>query len=171
MGKVTDGQVKELRRQLRGGSSLQRAAMKAGLDRKTASKYREGKMPRERRAERVARDWRTRPDPLAAVWAEVQTELERSPGLQAQTLLGWLQDRYPGQYGNELLRTLQRRVRQWRGLHGPAKELFFAQVHEPGRLGSSDFTSMNHLEVTIAGQRFDHMVCVARTSIASITVT
>ncbi len=155
MARITDAQVKELRRQLQGSSSLQRAALKTGMDRKSAAKYREGKMPRERR---TARSWRTRLDPLAAVWPEVQAELERAPGLQALTLLTWLQERYPGQFGNELLRTLQRRVRQWRALAGPAKEVFFTQVHEPGRLGSSDFTYMNNLEVTIQGQRFEHMV-------------
>ena len=155
MASITDAQVKELRRQLQSSSSLQRAALKTGMDRKSAAKYREGKMPRERRA---ARNWRTRLDPLAAVWSEVQAELERAPGLQALTLLTWLQERYPGQYGNELLRTLQRRVRQWRALAGPAKEVFFTQVHEPGRLGSSDFTYMNNLAVTIQEQRFEHMV-------------
>ena len=60
--------------------------------------------------------------PLATVWPELQAELERAPGLQALTLLAWLQERYPGQYGNEVLRTLQRRVKQWRALEGPAKE-------------------------------------------------
>jgi Mu transposase, C-terminal domain len=155
MAKITDAQVKELRRQLQRELSLQKAALKAGMDRKSAAKYREGLMPRERWK---TRNWRTRPDPLATVWPEVQAELERAPGLQAQTLLGWLQDRYPGQYGNELLRTLQRRVKRWRALHGPAKELFFTQVHEPGRLGSSDFTHMNDIGVTIQGQRFDHLL-------------
>jgi hypothetical protein len=155
MARITDAQVKELRRQLRRGSSMQRAALKTGMDRKSASKYREGKMPTERRKPRT---WRTRLDPVAAVWPQLQAELERAPGLQAQTLLAWLQERYPGQFGNELLRTLQRRVRQWRALAGPAKEVFFAQVHAPGRLGSSDFTSMNDLDVTIQGQRFEHLV-------------
>src|SRR5271154_2448970 len=155
MARITDAQVKELRRQLLSSSSLQRAALKTGMDRKSAAKYREGKMPRERRTPRI---WRTRLDPLSAVWPQLQAELERAPGLQALTLLTWLQERYPGQYGNDLLRTLQRRVRQWRALAGPAKEVFFTQVHEPGRLGSSDFTYMNNLEVTIQGQRFEHMV-------------
>src|ERR1051326_3588005 len=144
MASITDAQVKELRRQLRRCSSLQKAALKTGMDRKSAAKYQEGKMPSERKS---ARTWRTRIDPLAAVWPEVQAELERAPGLQALTLLALLQERYPGQYSNELLRTLQRRVRQWRALHGPAKEVFFTQVHEPGRLGASDFTNMNALEV------------------------
>jgi hypothetical protein len=68
------------------------------------------------------------------VWPELQAELEGAPTLQALTLLALLQERYPGQYGDELLRTLQRRVKRWRALDGPAKELFFTQVHEPGRL-------------------------------------
>ncbi len=101
MGRVTDAQVKELRQQLRRGSSLKRAALKAGMDRKSARKYREGKMPRERRLERV---WRTRLDPLGAVWPELEAELERAPGLQAKTLLSVLQERHPGQYADELLR-------------------------------------------------------------------
>ena len=119
MARITDAQVKELRRQLQGNSSLLRAALKTGMDRKSAAKYREGQMPKERR---VARTWRTRPDPLAAVWPELQAELERAPGLQAQTLLALLQDRYPGQFGNEQLRTLQRRVKQWRALAGPDRK-------------------------------------------------
>jgi transposase len=156
MAGITDAQVKELRRQLQFGASLQKAALKTGMDRKSAAKYREGKMPNERR--KTTRSWRTRLDPLASVWPELQAELERAPALQALTLLTLLQERYPGQYGDDLLRTLQRRVKQWRALHGPAKELFFRQVHEPGRLGSSDFTHMNDMGVTIHGQRFDHLL-------------
>ena len=57
MARITDTQVKELRRQLQRRSSLQKSALKTGMDRKSAAKYREGKMPSERR---VPRDWRTR---------------------------------------------------------------------------------------------------------------
>jgi transposase len=56
------------------------------------------------------------------------------------------------------LRTLQRRVKGWRATEGPAKEVFFDQVHHPGRLGASDFTHMTSLGVTIGGQLFDHLV-------------
>jgi transposase len=71
--------------------------------------------------------------------------------------LAWLQQRYPGQYADTLLRTLQRRVKWWRATSGPAKEVFFAQVHEPGRLGASDFTHLTSLGVTIQGQPFAHL--------------
>jgi hypothetical protein len=53
---------------------------------------------------------------------------------------------------------VERRVRQWKAQHGPAKEVFFSQVHEPGRLGSSDFTHMEKLEITIEGQPFPHLL-------------
>lgn len=156
MAVVTDAQVKELWKWLQREASLKKAAMKANMDRKTARKYRDsGQVPSQ---SRKARTWRTRLDPLTVVWEELEVELARAPGLQAKTLLEMVQQRYPGRYPNSLKRTLQRRVKQWRALHGPAKEVFFAQVHEPGRLGASDFTHMNRLGVTIQGQRFDHLV-------------
>ena len=66
-----------------------------------------------------------------------------------------LQRRFPGRFADGQLRTLQRHVKQWRALQGPAKEVFFAQVHDPGRLCASDFTHCTDLRVTIAGQPFD----------------
>ena len=53
-------------------------------------------------------------------------------------------------------RTLERRVRAWRAVHGPEQEVIFRQVHEPGRMGLSDFTEMSDLAVTIAGTPLDH---------------
>jgi len=41
-------------------------------------------------------------------------------------------------------------------LHGPEQEVIFRQVHEPGRLGLSDFTDMGHLGVTVAGVPLPH---------------
>jgi transposase len=154
--RVTNAQVKELRLWLHQGASLKMAAMKAGMDRKSARKYREpGPLPSESRR---SRSWRTRRDPLAAVWPQLEEMLTREPELQAVTLLVWLQSAYPEAYPDAVRRTLERRVRIWKAQHGPAKEVFFAQVHEPGRLGASDFTHLSSLGVTIAGQPFDHLV-------------
>ena len=58
--------------------------------------------------------WRTRADPFAAVAHEVQQWFLVGPERTAQSLLQELQARYPGQYPDGLLRTLQRRVRLWR---------------------------------------------------------
>ena len=55
-----------------------------------------------------------------------------------------------------MLRTLQRRVRQWRALHGAEREVYFAQEHPPGRLGLSDFTVADDLGVFIGEAEFAH---------------
>lgn len=153
----TDRQVRRLRALLKTGKSLKAAAMRADMDEKTARKYREaGKLPSEIGV--WPRTWRTREDPFAEVWDEVCEQLETSPGLQAKTLFAWLQRKYPGRFEDGQVRTLQRRLRQWRATAGPAKEVFFAQIHHPGRLAASDFTHMGSLGVTLGGQPFDHMV-------------
>jgi hypothetical protein len=126
------------------------------MDEKTARKYRRAaRMPSEL-SER--HDWRTRLDPFAMVWESVHQRLTEHPGLQAKVLFAWLQAEHPGQFQDGQLRTFQRGVRRWRAMHGPEKEVFFSQVHEPGRLCASDFTRMGSLGVTIARQPLDHMV-------------
>ena len=154
--RVADAQVQHLRKAFRQGASLSLAAMKAGMDRKTARKYC-GSEPLPSEAA-VPHTWRTRPDPLIDVWPALEQLLQREPSLQAKTLLEWLQREYPGGNWQQCRRTLERRVRQWRAQHGPDREVFFAQVHEPGRLGASDFTHMDSLAVTIQGQALPHLV-------------
>ena len=71
--RVTDAQVKELRHWLHQGAPLKKAAMKANMDRKSARKYRDAqRLPSEMRRPRT---WRTRVDPLAAVWPELEAML------------------------------------------------------------------------------------------------
>ena len=136
--------------------TLASAAAKAGMDEKTARRYLQlGKLPSEVRPER---SWRTRSDPFEEVWEELRRKLELHPQLEAKTLLEYLQRCYGGQFADGQLRTLQRRVKAWRALEGPAKEVMFAQVHRPGQLCQSDFTYMNKLGVTIGGERFDHLL-------------
>ena len=84
--------------------------------------------------------------------------LESDGALNAVTLLEELQRRYPGDYYTSVLRTLQRRVHQWRAVHGPEREAYFAQEHPPGRLGLSDFTVCDELGVIIAGAAFAHRI-------------
>jgi hypothetical protein len=137
--------------------SLQVCADKTGMDAKTARKYRKlGKLPSELRADH---DWRTRADPFAGVWPWVAEQLSVNPGLEAKTLLEALQRLHPELgLADGQLRTLQRRVKRWRGLEGPGQEVFFAQVHHPGRLCQSDFSHMTTLGVMIAGQTLEHLV-------------
>lgn len=132
------------------------AAMKAGMDEKTARKYREiGKLPSELKQEH---NWRIRKDPFGDVWDGIKVMLTINPGLEAKTIFEDLQRKQPGRFADGQLRTLQRRIKHWRTTEGPAKEIFFAQVHKPGELCQSDFTHMNKLDVTIGGIPFDHMI-------------
>ena len=49
-------------------------------------------------------------------------------------------------------RTLERRIRHWQAVAGPAREVIFLQDHPPGRQGLSDFTGAPSLGVGIAGR-------------------
>ena len=153
---VTDREVRRLMELLGKGMSLVAAAAKADMDEKTARKYRSlGKMPHELRVEHF---WRTREDPFEDFWAWVEENLKINPGLEAKTLFEDLQRRHPGRFADGQLRTLQRRVKIWRALQGPPREVFFPQVHKPGELCESDFTSMSSLGVSIQRQPFDHLL-------------
>ena len=88
--------------------------------------------------------------------AEVIPLLQSDCRLNAVTLLDELQRRHPGHYDSGVLRTLQRRLRQWRAVHGAEREIYFAQEHPSGRLGLSDFTVCDHLGVQINGAAFAH---------------
>jgi hypothetical protein len=137
-------------------SSLATAAAKAGMDEKTARKYRDAdRLPSQMRGERT---WRTRADAFREVWPRIEGYLEVNPGLEAQFVFAHLQRQEPGRFADGQLRTLQRRFQLWRGLAGPPREVYFPQRHEPGQLCQSDFTDLSGLGVTIAGQRFDHLV-------------
>lgn len=153
---VTDRQVKKLFELLWRGMSLRDAALRSGMTEKTARRYRNvGRLPSEVKREHT---WRTRKDPFEEVWAEVEEQLRLNPQLQATTLFDWLGRKYQGKFDEGQLRTLQRRIKQWRATEGPAKEVFFSQVHHPGDLCATDFTHMSSLGVTISSQPFDHMV-------------
>lgn len=153
---VTDNQVRRLVRLMQSENSLAVAASKAGMDQKTARKYvRSGKLPSEIKPDH---HWRTREDPFAEVWQEVRSKLELNPGLEAKTLFEDLQRRYPGRFQDGQLRTLQRKVKRWRALEGPPKEVFFPQEHRPGELCQSDFTHLSSLCVTIRRQHFRHLL-------------
>ena len=78
--------------------------------------------------------------------------------LAAPTVLEWLDERHPGRFNASHLRTLQRRIRDWRALNGPEREVYFEQKHPPGREAQMDFTHCDSLKVTIGGEPFAHMV-------------
>lgn len=153
--KITDHQVQKYK-QHRLKLSQAAAAAKTGVSERSARRIEHSEaLP----SQREARAWRTRADPLSAVWdSEVVPLLKSDGALNAVTLLEELQRRYPGNYDTTVLRTLQRRVRQWRAVFGPEREVYFAQVHPPGRLALSDFTVCDGLGVIVAGAAFAHRI-------------
>ena len=83
---------------------------------------------RERRVQ-PPRTWRTRADPFAGVWCDVLSWLQEDPDASAMALLGRLQEAEPDRFSRAQLRTLQRRVQQWRGIM--AEKLVYATAGEP----------------------------------------
>lgn len=153
---ITDRQARLLMSLRNEGVPLVTAAAKAGMTVPTARKYqRAGGAPSQLKREH---DWRTRVDPFAEVWAEVEELLERDGGLQAKTVLAELQRRYSGRFPDGRLRTLQRRFRRWRARQGPAREVYFPQVHVAGEQGQSDFTDAGALGIVIGGEVFRHLL-------------
>jgi len=129
------------------------AAAKSSFSSSTA--YRIEQDPRLPSQKRTPRS-RRRPDPLAGLFdEEVVPMLEASPGLRPVALFEEMRRRHPD-LPLGVRRTLERRVRAWRAVHGPEQDVIFRQTHSPGRLGLSDFTDMASLEVSVAGRRLPH---------------
>ena len=151
-----DGEIKLLLDERGKGVSQKLAAVRVGVSERTARKYEQaGKLPSQMRQPRMHR---TRDDPFVDDWPWVEAQIREDPALQAKTLFALLCAAFPGRYQEGQLRTLQRHVQAWRVRHGPGQEIMFPQVHLPGRMAQSDFTSMNALGVSLAGTPFPHLV-------------
>ncbi len=151
---VTDQQVR-VYMQDRHRHSQRTAAARAGFSERTGRRIEtDPRLPSQRQPERG----RTVPDPLAPVWeALLLPILENDPAVQAVTLLRHLQLTDPEAFPDDRIRrTLERRVRDWRALHGEARDVIFRQTPEPGRMALSDFTDAQELGVTVAGVPFAH---------------
>ena len=129
------------------------AAAKAAIS--VASAYRiegERRLPSQKQVPRGRR----RPDPLIHLFdAEVVPMLKAAPAVRPVAIFEELRRRHP-QLPEGVRRTLERRIRAWRAQQGPEREVMFRQVHEPGRMGLSDFTEMGDLGVEVAGVPLDH---------------
>ena len=154
-GKIIMQQQKELYMKSRSqGDTQELSASKAGISLSSAKRIDNSKSVHVNKHKRGIKK-----DPFEEVWSsELVPLLEKHPSLQAITLLDDLQERYPEKYDPNMLRTLQRRVKEWKGVHGPAKEIMFRQEHPPGWQGLSDFTCCNSLRVTIRGEYLPHLI-------------
>ena len=86
--------------------------------------------PTHRKVPSEPRWWRTRKDPFKSVWREVLLWLDDDPDTTAKMLFERLQEQYPGRFIPGQLRTLQRRIREWRQVM--ARELVYAGLEESG---------------------------------------
>ena len=75
------------------------------------------------------RHWRTRKDPFEGVWRDALLWLQKDPDINARVLLAKLREAYLGRFEDAQLRTLQRRVKDRRGVM--AKGLLYAGSDEP----------------------------------------
>jgi len=161
---VTDEQVKLFRKKRMEGKKQEAAAAAAGMTLRTAQRWGSGPLPSQKKTSRA---YRTRPDPFAEVWEKDVVpllELDKDRKLQAKSVLKELRRRHPGKFPRSTLRTLQRRMRDWRATSGPPKEVVFPQDHPVGREAAFDFTHCAELGVTIAGEVFDHLLFTLKAS-------
>jgi hypothetical protein len=80
--------------------------------------------PTHRHGDRPDRCYRTRKDPFEGVWADILLWLQEDPEATAKSLLERLHKEHPGRFPDGQLRTLQRRLREWRRVM--ARELVYA---------------------------------------------
>lgn len=156
---ITVNQARRLMDEYTKDGRVGKAAMMAGMHRNTARKHL--KQPVIEGAVIPARHWRTREDPFEEDKDWITAQLRQMPGLEALTLFEELRALRPGKYEEGQVRTLQRRIRSWRGTEGPPKEVYFSQEHRPGEAFQTDFTEGRSLGITIAGEALGHLLCHA----------
>ena len=127
------------------------SSAKAGIRVRSGRRVEKGDTVKQKR-----RHWRTRKDPLEAVWETQLVPLrEQEPSLTGITLWDYLDETTPGTYPERLLRTLQRRVKHGQTTQGPETPVIFRQSVPAGHPGLSDFTHPN-TPISIAGEAFPH---------------
>lgn len=136
------------------GKSQETAAAKAAISERSGRRIEKG----ERLSIPGDRHWRTREDPFEAIWKkELVPLLEKEAQLTGLTLWEYLEDEHPGKFPFSVLRTLQRRVKQWKATEGPEKVVIFRQSVPAGQQGLSDFSHPN-TEITIQDKVFTHLL-------------
>lgn len=81
--------------------------------------------PTHRSLPKPERHWRTRKDPFDDVWPRVLVWLEVEPDRTGKELLERLQSEHPGRFPDSQLRSMQRRLKEWRA--AAARKLVFVR--------------------------------------------
>ena len=161
--RITNQQVK-LYMKYQATTNLSKAvcAAKSGFSERSATTIDQGK--HHSQLPYTPRQYKTRTSDLDNIWETVLVPmLDDNPSLQPKTLMLYLQRTYLDKdglsiYTDSQLRTLQRKVSEWKALNGPSKDIMFPQEHYPGVQALSDFTSMNSINILIANEPLVHML-------------
>jgi transposase len=153
---VTDAQVRIMMRERNKGRTQEQAAASANVhSRQTVAKYEQLEQLPSERVE--PRQYRTRADVFAADWSTLEAMLEAAPTLEAKALFEWLSEQHPERYQEGQLRTLQRRVAQWRAQH-QEQVAVLEQVHHPGEVLQTDGIWLTELGITLQSVPLAHLL-------------
>ena len=153
---ITDVRASKMYLLLHQGESVASVSRRLEMSQKTVRKYRDtDQLPSQ--IERPKRNYRTRQDPLAEFWGDIESLLQQDSQLKPYAILDWLKQKYNPPQGeprvtDSIRRTLERRVQRWKLQHGVEQDVKFPQVHHAGDVIAFDFVVMNSLKVTVSGK-------------------
>jgi transposase len=159
---LTDLRASEMFVFLRASEAVAAISRRLKMSEKTIRKYRDaGQLPSQ--IERPERAYRTRTDPLAEFWDEIEGLLQADSRLKPYAILDWLKQKYNSSddesyVTDSIRRTLERRIGRWKLEHGVEQDVKFTQVHHAADVLAFDFVVLNSLKITIGGKPFDHMM-------------
>ncbi len=163
---ITDVRASKMYRLLHQGESVASVSRRLKMSQKTVRKYRDtDQLPSQ--TQRPERTYRTRQDPLAEFWSEIEGLLQQDSQLKPYAILDWLKQKYNPPQGEPLVtdsirRSLERRVQRWKLQHGVEQDVKFPQVHHAGDVLAFDFVVMTEgkaitaddvLEVVVSKQQ------------------
>lgn len=159
---ITDVRASMMFLLLRQGESVAAISRRLKMSEKSVRKYRQADLLPSQ-IERPERSYRTRQDPLAEFWSEIEALLQQDSRLKPYAILDWLKQKHNPPEGqprvtDSIRRTLERRVQRWKLKHGVEQEVMFPQVHHAGDVIAFDFVVMNALKITVGGKPLDHMM-------------
>lgn len=150
---IDDYTIEQLFKLLTKGKSLTQAAKEANISYKTALKYKRiGRLPSQIRAADKPHIQRLFDDRWEK---DVVPYMIEYPGSSASRLLNHLIEMYPKKYALNQLRTLQRRLKNWKDSLHPWEEVESIYSGTPGELGVTGILSPP-LEIFIRGELYHH---------------
>lgn len=152
--RITSNQAEIYMSNRNNGKTQAMAAAKAGFTARSGHDIEHNKRPKKQEP----RQWKTRVDPFSEVWESEVVPMLKQGIYEATFVLNELQKKYLNKFSDSHLRSLQRKLKKWKALFGKEQEVMFRQLHEPGKLGISDFTHLRDVAITLNGVPFEHIL-------------